>query len=106
MLKTTPELMQELADRIRTRRLAMGWPQQEAALRAGVAYSTWRRLETQGAASIEDLVKAAIALRCDEALSALFPEPVATNLDNLLKRQAAAASGRAKRARRPAGPRT
>lgn len=31
---------------------------------------TWRRLETQGKASIEDLIKATLALRCEEALGA------------------------------------
>jgi hypothetical protein len=53
-----------------------------------VAYRTWRRLETEGKASIEYLVKAAIALRCEEALEGLFPAPVATSLDDLLKREA------------------
>lgn len=102
MMRTTPELLQDLAERIKVRRLAMGWPQQEAAKRAGVAYRTWRRLETQGKASIEDLVKAAVALRCDEGLLSLFPEPAAANLDDLLKRQTGARLGRVpKRIRAP-----
>jgi transcriptional regulator with XRE-family HTH domain len=93
MLKTSAELVQELAGRVKVRRLAMGLPQQEAAQRSGIAYRTWRRLETEGKASIEDLIKAAIALRCEEALTALFPEPAAASLDDLLKRQAGAHSG-------------
>jgi transcriptional regulator with XRE-family HTH domain len=93
MLKTSAELVQELADRVKVRRLAMGLPQQEAAQRSGVAYRTWRRLETEGKASIEDLIKAAIALRCEEALTSLFPEPAAASIDDLLKRQASAHSG-------------
>jgi transcriptional regulator with XRE-family HTH domain len=88
MLKTSPELIQDIADRIRVRRLALDLSQQEAAQRSGVAYRTWRRLETEGKASIEYLVKAAIALRCEEALEGLFPAPVATSLDDLLKREA------------------
>lgn len=88
MQRTASELAQDLADRIRTRRLALGLSQQEAAQRSGVAYRTWRRLETQGKASIEDLIKAAIALRCEETLAGLFPEPVAASLDDLLRRQA------------------
>jgi len=87
MLKTVPELMQEVAGRIRARRVAFGWPQQEAARRAGISYRTWRRLETEGKASIEDLIKATIALRCEEGLGGLFPEPAAATLDELLKRQ-------------------
>jgi transcriptional regulator with XRE-family HTH domain len=93
MLKTSAELVQELADRVKVRRLAMGLPQQEAAQRSGIAYRTWRRLETEGKASIEDLIKAAIALRCEEALTALFPEPAAASLDDLLRRQAGTHSG-------------
>ena len=88
MLKTSSELVQDLADRVRVRRLALDISQQEAARRSGVAYRTWRRLETEGTASIEDLIKAAIALRCDEALEALFPAPSASSLDDLLRRQA------------------
>ena len=88
MLKTSFELIGELASRVRVRRLAMGLSQQEAAQRSGIAYRTWRRLETEGKASIEDLIKAAIALRCEEALEALFSAPSATSLDELLKRQA------------------
>jgi len=87
MLKTAPELMQEVAGRIRARRVASGWSQQDAAQRAGISYRTWRRLETEGKASIEDLIKAAIALRCEEGVDGLFPEPVAKSLDELLKRQ-------------------
>ena len=92
-MKTAFELMQDLADAIRVRRVAMGLTQQEAAQRSGIAYRTWRRLETQGKASIEDLIKATLALRCEEALTALFAEPVAASLDDLLKRQVLAHPG-------------
>ncbi|MES2340328.1 MAG: helix-turn-helix transcriptional regulator [Pseudomonadota bacterium] len=90
MLRTPSELLQALGDQIKIRRLGMGLTQQQAALRAGVAYRTWRRLEREGGASIEDLVKAAIALRCEEGLEGLFPPPVASSLDDLLKGQATA----------------
>ena len=102
MLKTASELTQDLADRIRSRRLALGLSQQEAAQRSGVAYRTWRRPETQGKASVEDLIKAAIALRCEETLAGLFPEPVAASLDDLLRSQASTRS-RPVRARAKAG---
>ena len=101
MFKTPSDILQELASRVRSRRLALGWSQIEAAQRAGVAYRTWRRLETEGRASLEDLVRAAIALRCEEALEELFPLPAASSLDELLARQ-----GAATRARRVRAPRT
>jgi transcriptional regulator with XRE-family HTH domain len=81
----------KLGSQIRTRRLAMGLTQADAAGRAGVAYRTWRRMEKDGSASIEDLVRGAIALRCEQGLEALFPEPVASNMDELLNRQRIAA---------------
>lgn len=40
-------------------------------------------------ASIDDLVRATSTLRCKEGLEALFPEPAASNIDELLKHQAA-----------------
>lgn len=101
MLKTPYEILQDLAGRIKARRLALGWTQVEAAQRAGVAYRTWRRLETAGHASLEEMVKAAVAMRCEDALSALFPVPAATSLDALLAQQAAAALSRPARLRAP-----
>lgn len=76
---------------IRRRRLAIGYTQVDAAARAGVSYRTWRRLEAEGKASIEDLVRAAVALRCEDGLATLFPEPAATSMDELLRQQKAAA---------------
>ncbi len=87
-----------LGQQIRQRRLGLNLTQQAAAARSGVAYRTWRRMEGEGKASIEDLVRAAIALRCDENLAMLFPEPVARNMDELLARQRMAAGGGRQRA--------
>jgi transcriptional regulator with XRE-family HTH domain len=91
MLKAPQELLHELGESIRVRRIGQGWSQHEAALRAGVGLRTWRRLETGGQATIDILVNAAIALRCEEGLSQLFPAPAASSLDDLLARQALAA---------------
>ncbi len=102
MLKTSFELLNDLAGRIKARRLALGFSQQAAAQRAGVAYRTWRRLENEGQASVDDLVKAAVALRCEEGFAELFPEPPAVSLDELLKRQTLGQSKPA-RSRAPRG---
>lgn len=87
MLKTPLEIQHDIAERLKTRRIALGWTQQIAAQRSGVAYRTWRRLETEGKASLEDVIKAAVALRCEDGFQTLFPAPAATSLDDLLKRQ-------------------
>jgi len=86
-----------IGQRIRRRRLAMDYTQVDAAARAGVSYRTWRRLEAEGRASIEDLVRAAVALRCEDELATLFPEPAATSMDELLRQQKAAAAVEPKR---------
>ncbi len=89
MLYTPVELAIAMGHRIRARRKAMGWTQADSASRAGVSYRTWRRMEAEGKASIDDLVRAALALRCEDALAALFPPPAATSMDALLRDQRA-----------------
>jgi DNA-binding XRE family transcriptional regulator len=82
----------------------MGLTQQIAAAKAGVSYRTWRRMEKDGSASIEDMVRAAIALRCDAELEDLFPMCAATSMDELLEQQRQEAKSKARsRARRVGG---
>lgn len=104
MFETPSEVAAAIGVRVRTRRLGMGWSQAEAAERAGVAYRTWRRMETEGKASIDDLVRAAIALRCEQDLKTLFPEPAAMTMDALLERQQREAGSASKRLRSPRRP--
>ena len=98
---TITERTAAIGQQIRRRRLAMGYTQVDAAVRAGVAYRTWRRLEAEGKASIKDLVRAAVALRCEDELATLFPEPAATSMDELLRQQKAAAAAEPRRRLRP-----
>lgn len=104
MFATSPEIAIALGARIRARRLGLGWSQAGAADRAGVAYRTWRRMETEGKASIDDLIRAAIALRCEPDLEKLFPEPAATSMDALLERQQRETEIAPKRVRAPRRP--
>ncbi len=91
MLKTPEELRMELGEAIRARRIAQGWSQEEAARRSGMGLSTWKRMESRGPSLVDNLINAALALRCEEGLGQLFPAPAASSLDELLRRQAAAA---------------
>ena len=88
MTFTPTELAAQLGTRIRARRIALNLTQAEAAKRSGVSYATWRRLEASGSASIEDLARAAILVRCEGDLQNLFPMPAATSMDELIKSQA------------------
>lgn len=87
MLLPLQDQLTNLGKRIKARRLAINLTQQAAAAKAGVAHRTWRRLEIEGKASVEDLVRAAIALRCEEGILGLFPEMVANSMDELLAQQ-------------------
>lgn len=87
MICTPDEHLADLAAQIKARRIALSFTQKAAAERSGVSYRTWRRMEGEGRASIHDLVRAAIALRCEEGLVDLFPQPVASSMDDLLARQ-------------------
>lgn len=87
MFQTASELVASLGRGVKARRVALGITQADAAERAGVAYRTWRRMEQEGKASIEDLARAAIALRCEEGLAALFPAPVAASMEELMRQQ-------------------
>lgn len=98
MLLTLHDQMTNLGKRIKARRLALDLTQQAAAAKAGVAHRTWRRMESEGTASIEDLVRAAIALRCDEGIVALFPAMAANSMDELLAQQRKATKSLRKRA--------
>ncbi|MEZ5696251.1 MAG: helix-turn-helix transcriptional regulator [Sphingomonadaceae bacterium] len=95
-----PDQLSTLGQRIKARRLALDLTQQAAAERSGVAYRTWRRMEGEGKASIEDLVRAAVALRCEQDLARLFPEPAAASMDELLERQRQAPVKQRQRGRR------
>jgi transcriptional regulator with XRE-family HTH domain len=101
MFETPLEIAAAIGVRVRARRLGLNWSQAEAANRAGVSYRTWRRMETEGKASIDDLVRAAIALRCEQDLKALFPEPAAISMDALLERQQRETGSTSRRARSP-----
>ncbi len=87
IMSTLTELLAQTAAQIRNRRLGLGLTQAEAAMRAGVAHRTWRRMEKDGSASIEDLIRASIALRCEQGLAKLFPQPAASSMDELLALQ-------------------
>ena len=91
MYRSASELTGDLGSAIKARRVAIGFTQADAAERSGVAYRTWRRMEQEGKASIEDLARAAIALRCEDGIAALFPMPVAASIDDLMRVQQKAA---------------
>jgi len=98
MILTIRDQLEAVGQRIKARRLALDLTQQVASAKAGVSHRTWRRMEAEGKASIEDLVRAAIVLRCDEGVTDLFPEIAASSMDELLARQRKASKSPRQRA--------
>mgnify|MGYP000907648051 FL=1 len=107
MLKVPAELLSDLGEAIRARRVAFNYSQQEAARRAGIGVRTLRRMEAEGQGTIESLINVAIALRCEDGFGDLFPLPPARSMDELLQQQRKTAElkrpqrARARKAKRP-----
>lgn len=76
----TPEKMAaRLAERVRELRLLAGFKQATLASRAGVSLASLRRFEQQGEASLELLLRVALALgRLDDFTEVLEPGKVQT----------------------------
>jgi hypothetical protein len=57
-------------------------------------------MEANGPSLVENLINAALALRCEDGISQLFPPPAASTLDELLRRQSDAVTKTRQRAPR------
>ena len=84
-LKTPPEIVREIAQRMRRSRLQRSWTQQELSRRSGVSLSSLRRFERTGQVALLSLVRIAIALDATQGLASLFPETL-TSLDDVLEK--------------------
>lgn len=71
-LSPPPSICAELGQRLRAHRLAQSMTQSELAARAGVSAGTVKNLERQGQASLDSIIRVALALNLSEDLQALF----------------------------------
>lgn len=95
---TTPELLHQLGERLRTYRIQENITQQDVAIKAGVAERTVRALE-RGRGTVETLVRVIRALNAPDPLSQLVPKPQISPMALLRTPQG---PKRASRRRRPA----
>jgi transcriptional regulator with XRE-family HTH domain len=72
-----------LAQKVRARRLYLGWKQQTLAERSGVSLPSLRRFENKGLISLSSLLNLAMALDCLGDFSQVFDVPVATSIADL-----------------------
>ncbi|CAA6679908.1 MULTISPECIES: helix-turn-helix domain-containing protein [unclassified Lentimonas] len=72
------QIIQGIAERVRTERVRCHYTQAELAKRSGVPLSTYKRFEREGQIALESLAKVAIALRMEAELNGLFERTAAT----------------------------
>lgn len=62
--KNPHDVMQDLRDRFKARRLAIGYTQKGLSARSGVSLGSFKRFESSGQISLESLLKLALVLEC------------------------------------------
>lgn len=73
-LKTPVEVMNELAGRIKTKRLRLNLTQEGISLRSGVSLGSLKRFESTGQISLESLLKLAHAVNALSDFDEIFQE--------------------------------
>jgi transcriptional regulator with XRE-family HTH domain len=71
-IASTPEICNELGQRLRSRRLALGWSQDDLARRAGLSAGSVKNLEGRGQSSLDSFVRIVTALGLADDFSELF----------------------------------
>lgn len=88
IMKSPSELSQEIAQRVKQKRLSLDLSQKTLSERSGVSYGTLKKFEHSGQISLKSLLKIALSLNALDGFTALFSEKKAeefTSLDELLK---------------------
>ena len=82
------EMARSLADRAKALRLLRGWTRNTLALRAGVTFASLKRFETTGKASLQLVLKVALALARLDEFDKLLQPPPAQSIEELERRSA------------------
>jgi transcriptional regulator with XRE-family HTH domain len=104
ILKTPLEVLHDIAERFKARRLAMNVTREELASRSGVAGSSLKRFEREGLIALDSLLKIALVLDClddFEKIAAGTSRLPAQSLDDILakptpRRRATSKKGRSR----------
>jgi transcriptional regulator with XRE-family HTH domain len=104
-LKTPLEVLKDLAERFKARRLAMNRTREELASRSGVPASSIKRFEREGLIALDSLLKIALVLDCLDDFEKLAADnsrlSAAQSLDDILakptpRRRATSKKGRSR----------
>ena len=82
-LYTAQEVQLRLAERLRERRLRLGWMQSTLASRSGVSLATVRRFERDGQITLANFLRLTQALGVLDELADRFESPSVRSIDQL-----------------------
>lgn len=85
-MSSPAEVMADLAERAKRRRIESSLTQRELAARAGVSYSSLRIFEDTGKASLETVVKIAFVLGAEAEFAHLFPSRAPRTIEDVIER--------------------
>lgn len=80
------EVIRDLADRMKRRRIQQGLTQRELAARSNVSYGSLRLFEETGKISLESLVKIAFALEAEAGIRTAVSGRPPQNIDDVIDR--------------------
>jgi transcriptional regulator with XRE-family HTH domain len=82
---TPVSIIQDVAQKVKARRLDLNLTQKVIAKRAGLSYSTYRKFESSGEISLKGLVMIAFVLDSVDEFAKLFTVPKYSSIDELLQ---------------------
>jgi transcriptional regulator with XRE-family HTH domain len=85
MFKTPKDLSEDLAIRVKKKRIALNMTQQVLADRSGVSFGSVKRFEQSGEISLKNLLQIAIILRSTDEFESLFKEQQYTSIDDVIQ---------------------
>ncbi len=78
------DICRAVSERARSARLAASLTQEGLAQRSGVSLGTLKRFESSGAASLEAVVRIALALRMESGFERVFQAPRFVSMDEVI----------------------
>ncbi len=87
--KTSFDIVNEVAARVRARRKERRLTQAQLAEKAGMSLASYKRFEQTGQVSFQSLASVAIALDCEECFDALFAQRQYSSIEEVLNAKAA-----------------
>lgn len=86
-IQTPQNATQQIAARVKARRLELNLTQEGMATRAGLKFATYRRFEQTGEISLKGLLQIGFALNALSDFDALFAQKQYQSLDDVLNEQ-------------------